>query len=131
MRLAYFGRQYGCAEVPGCPRRPRLRVVAGLDELTVGIWGGDNATMQLVVAPLAADRRFARARREAVFTAVLRTIPLYASWLDAMDPITDVAVMGGLHNTLRRLVVDGRPVVLACTPSAMRSVPPTRRSAAG
>ena len=29
-----------------------------------------------------------------------------------MDPITDVAVMGGLHNTLRRLVVDGRPVVL-------------------
>ena len=94
------------------PAPAATRVVAGLDELTVGIWGGDDATMQLVVAPLAADRRFAPARREAVFTAVLRTIPLYASWLDMMDPITDVAVMGGLHNTLRRLVVDGQPVIL-------------------
>jgi hypothetical protein len=27
-----------------------------------------------------------------------------------MDPITDVFPMGGLHNTLRRLVVDGTPV---------------------
>ena len=110
--VAYFGRQYRLRAGARLPAPAATRVVAGLDELTVGIWGGDNATMQLVVAPLAADRRFAPARREAVFTAVLRTIPLYASWLDVMDPITDVAVMGGLHNTLRRLVVDGRPVVL-------------------
>ena len=110
--LAYFGRQYRLRGGARLPAPAATRVVAGLDELTVGIWAGDNATMQLVVAPLAADRRFAPARREAVFTAVLRTIPLYASWLDVMDPITDVAVMGGLHNTLRRLVVDGRPVVL-------------------
>jgi hypothetical protein len=27
-----------------------------------------------------------------------------------MDPITDVFPMGGLHNTLRRLVADGSPV---------------------
>ena len=110
--LAYFGRQYRLRGGAPLPAPAATRVVAGLDELTVGIWAGDNATMQLVVAPLAADRRFAPARREAVFTAVLRTIPLYASWLDVMDPITDVAVMGGLHNTLRRLVVDGRPVLL-------------------
>ena len=110
--LAYFGRQYRLRGGARLPAPAATRVVAGLDELTVGIWAGDNATMQLVVAPLAADRRFAPTRRETVFTAVLRTIPLYASWLDVMDPITDVAVMGGLHNTLRRLVVDGRPVVL-------------------
>jgi hypothetical protein len=47
-----------------------------------------------------------------VFTAVLRSVPFYAPWLDVLEPITDVYVMGGLHNTLRRLVVDGRPVVL-------------------
>ena len=41
---------------------------------------------------------------------MLRTIPAYAAWLDVMDPITDVFPMGGLHNTLRRLVVDGSPV---------------------
>jgi hypothetical protein len=27
-----------------------------------------------------------------------------------MDPITDVFLMAGLHNTTRRLVVDGTPV---------------------
>jgi hypothetical protein len=35
-----------------------------------------------------------------------------AAWLKVMDPISEVQVMGGLHNTLRRLVVDGRPVAL-------------------
>jgi hypothetical protein len=37
-------------------------------------------------------------------------IPACAAWLDVMDPITDVFPMAGLHNTLRRLVVDGIPV---------------------
>ncbi|OLT07333.1 hypothetical protein BJF90_14525 [Pseudonocardia sp. CNS-004] len=86
------------------------RVVMGLDEFVAGIWGGDNGTMQIAVAPLATDRRFTPARRPEVFTGVLRTVPLFAAWLDALDPITDVHVMGGLHNTLRRLVVDGAPV---------------------
>jgi hypothetical protein len=40
----------------------------------------------------------------------VRTVPFDASWLDVLEPITDVTVMGGLHNTLRRLVTDGRPV---------------------
>lgn len=109
--LAYFGRQYRLrgSELPG---PPETRVVAGFDEFTVGIWAGDNATMQLALAPLAADRRFRSARDPEVFTAALRSIPFYASWLEVLDPLTDVAVMGGLHNTLRRLVVDGRPVAL-------------------
>jgi hypothetical protein len=37
-------------------------------------------------------------------------MPTYAAWLDVLDPITPVYVMGGLHNTMRRLVVDGAPV---------------------
>jgi 2-polyprenyl-6-methoxyphenol hydroxylase-like FAD-dependent oxidoreductase len=107
--IAYFGRQYRLrpGELPG---PVETRVVAGLDEFTVGIWAGDNSTMQLALAPLTADRRFRPARDPAVFTAALRTVPFYASWLDVLDPITEVAVMGGLHNTLRQLVADGRPV---------------------
>jgi hypothetical protein len=66
--------------------------------------------VQLVVAPLAADRRFRTARDPQVFTAVLRTIPTYRAWLEVMDPITSVFPMAGLHNTLRRLVADGTPV---------------------
>jgi hypothetical protein len=81
-----------------------------LDDFVAGKWGGDNGTAQLVVAPMAADRRFRSLRDATVFTAVLRTIPAYAAWLDVMDPITDVFPMAGLHNTLRRLVVDGIPV---------------------
>jgi 2-polyprenyl-6-methoxyphenol hydroxylase-like FAD-dependent oxidoreductase len=109
--VAYYSRQYRlCSQA--LPGPAATRVVAGLDEFTVGIWGGDNATMQLALAPLAADRRFTAARDPDVFAAVLRTVPLYAAWLDVLEPITDVAVMGGLHNTLRRLVVDGHPVVL-------------------
>jgi hypothetical protein len=81
-----------------------------LDEFLAGKWGGDNGAVQLVVAPLAADRRFRTVRHPQVFTAVLRMIPTYAAWLEVMDPITDVFPMAGLHNTLRRLVIDGIPV---------------------
>jgi 2-polyprenyl-6-methoxyphenol hydroxylase-like FAD-dependent oxidoreductase len=81
-----------------------------LDEFVAGKWGGDNGAVQLVVAPLAADRRFRTARNPQVFTAVLEAVPTYAAWLEVMDPITDVFPMAGLHNTLRRLVVDGVPV---------------------
>src|ERR1700751_1627110 len=85
-------------------------MVVALDEFLAGKWGGDNGAVQLVVAPSAADHRFRTARDPQVFTAVLRTIPAYRAWLEVMDPITDVFPMAGLHNTLRRLVVDGMPV---------------------
>jgi hypothetical protein len=87
------------------------RTVIALDEFLAGKWGADNGAVQLVVAPLAADHRFRAVRDRKVFTAVLRTVPVYAAWLDVMDPITDIFPMAGLHNTLRRLVADGRPVV--------------------
>ena len=87
-----------------------MRTVVALDEFLVGKWGGDNGAVQLVVAPLAADHRFRPVREPQVFTAVLRTIPALAAWLEVMDPITDVFPMAGLHNTLRRLVADGTPV---------------------
>ncbi|MEJ2859817.1 FAD-dependent oxidoreductase [Actinomycetospora flava] len=110
--LAYFGRQYRMREGAPLPGPETARVVMGLDEFTLGIWAGDNRTAQIALAPLAADRRFRAARDPDVFDATLRTVPYYAAWLDVLDPISEVAVMGGLHNTFRRLVVDGRPVAL-------------------
>ena len=38
------------------------------------------------------------------------SVPYYAAWLDVLDPLTEVSVMGGLHNTLRRLVIEGAAV---------------------
>jgi 2-polyprenyl-6-methoxyphenol hydroxylase-like FAD-dependent oxidoreductase len=109
--LAYFSRHYRLRQAAELPGHPATRVVAGLDEFTVGKWGGDNRAIQIAVAPLATDRRFRQLRHPEVFTAVLRTLPAFAAWLDASDPISDVFPMAGLHNTLRRLVVGGTPVV--------------------
>ena len=108
--IAYFSRHYRFRPGAIPPGLPTTRIVAGLDEFNAGVWGADNGKMQMAVAPLAMDHRFRTARNPDVFTAVLRTVPTYAAWLDALEPITDVFAMGGLQNTLRRLVVDGAPV---------------------
>jgi 2-polyprenyl-6-methoxyphenol hydroxylase-like FAD-dependent oxidoreductase len=108
--IAYFSRHYRVRQDADLPAPLVTRIVAGFDEFLVGKWGGDNGAVQLVVAPLAADHRFRTVRDPQVFTAVLRMVPVFAAWLDVMDPITDVFPMAGLHNTLRRLVVDGIPV---------------------
>jgi 2-polyprenyl-6-methoxyphenol hydroxylase-like FAD-dependent oxidoreductase len=108
--IAYYSRHYRVRPDADLPAPLVTRIVMALDEFMAGKWGGDNRAVQLVVAPLAADHRFRTARDPQVFTAVLRTIPTYAAWLEVMDPITDVFPMAGLHNTLRRLIVDGTPV---------------------
>jgi 2-polyprenyl-6-methoxyphenol hydroxylase-like FAD-dependent oxidoreductase len=109
--IAYYSRHYRVRPAATLPGLAVTRTVIALDEFLAGKWGADNGAVQLVVAPLAADHRFRAVRDRKVFTAVLRTVPVYAAWLDVMDPITDIFPMAGLHNTLRRLVADGRPVV--------------------
>jgi 2-polyprenyl-6-methoxyphenol hydroxylase-like FAD-dependent oxidoreductase len=108
--IAYFSRHYRVRPDAALPAPLVTRIVVAFDEFVAGKWGGDNGAVQLVVAPLAADRRFRTVRDPRVFTAVLRTIPTFAAWLDVMDPISDVFPMAGLHNTLRRLVTGGVPV---------------------
>ena len=108
--IAYFSRHYRVRPAADLPAALVTRTIVPLDEFLVGKWGGDNGAVQLVVAPLAADHRFRTARDPQVFTAVLRTIPAIAAWLDVLDPITGVFPMAGLHNTVRRVVADGAPV---------------------
>jgi hypothetical protein len=68
--LAYYSRRYRLRPGADLPGLPVTRIVAGLDEFTVGIWGGANGTMLLCIAPLAADKRFRAVRDPAVFTAL-------------------------------------------------------------
>ena len=109
--VSYFSRHYRIR--PGTmPPGPRTtRIVAGLDEFTLAVFGADNGVLQLAIVPLAVDSRFRRLNDPQVFTAVLRTIPACESWLEVLDPISAVYQMTGPRNTLRRLVVDGDPVV--------------------
>jgi len=108
--IAYYSRNYRFRPGGNAPGLATTRIVAGLAEFNAGVWGADNGRMQMAVAPLSMDHRFRSVRYPAVFTAVLRTVPTYASWLDALEPITDVFTMGGLHNSLRQLVICGEPV---------------------
>lgn len=110
--VAYFTRHYRIragAELPGLPT---TRIVAGLDEFTLAMFGADNAAMQIAVIAMAGDSRFRSIKDPDIFTAVLRTVPASAAWLEVLDPISPVFPMAGPRNTLRRLVVDGRPVVV-------------------
>jgi 2-polyprenyl-6-methoxyphenol hydroxylase-like FAD-dependent oxidoreductase len=109
--VAYFSRHYRLRPGVRLPGHPATRIVATLDEFTLLISGADNGTMLLAVVPLAMDHRFRTLKHPEVFTAVLRTVPTYAEWLDVLDPITSVFVMGAVHNTVRRLVIGGAPVV--------------------
>ena len=109
--VTYFSRHYRIRPGRVPPGARTTRIVAGLDEFTLAVFGADNGVMQLALVPLAADSRFRRLRDPDVFTAVLRTIPACEGWLQALDPISAVFQMTGPRNTLRRLVVDGDPVV--------------------
>ena len=109
--VAYYSRHYRIRPGRQLPGPATTRIVAGLEEFTLAVFGADNGAVQLAIVPLAADRRFRQVKEPGVFTAVLRTIPACAAWLEVLEPISPVFPMTGPRNTLRRLVVDGRPVV--------------------
>jgi 2-polyprenyl-6-methoxyphenol hydroxylase-like FAD-dependent oxidoreductase len=108
--LAAYSRHYRFRPDAVLPGPETTRVVLSLNEFTTGIWGSDNRTMLLAIGPLIEDKRFRRVTHPDVFTAVASTVPALASWLPVMDPISDIYPMGGLHNSMRRLTVDGVPV---------------------
>lgn len=74
---------------------------------------GDNGVLQFAVGCLPDDEAMKKLRDPALFQAFVSRAPAVAAWADPArsEPVTDVAVMGNLNNHLRRLVVDGEPVV--------------------
>jgi len=90
--LAYYTRHYRFRPDAVLPAPETTRVVLALNEFTTGLWGSDNRTMLLVIAPLTEDKRFRRVTDPDVFTAVANTVPVLASWLPVMDPISDYRV---------------------------------------
>ncbi|MCE3553256.1 hypothetical protein LWC33_17550 [Pseudonocardia sp. RS11V-5] len=110
--LAYYSRHYRLRTTDGLPGRADNRTILPLDEFVAGMWGADNGTVLLGLCPLAEDHRFRVLRDPEVFTAVFDTVPGLRGWLDVLDPVGDMFPMGGLHNTLHRLVDAAGPLVL-------------------
>ncbi len=108
--VAYYTRYYRLRPGATLPGSPAMMVNLPMRRFMLAMFGCDHNTVGLCLVPPAEDRSFKAVRDPAVFTAVARTVPQAAAWLDVMDPETDVYPMGDLHNTLRRLVVDGTPV---------------------
>ena len=108
--VSYYSRYYRLRSGAVLPGPTAMILMAAFERFLVAFFGADNQTMGLSLVPLSDDRPFKAVRAPAAFTAVARTIPQAAEWLDVMDPVTGIHPMGDLHNTLRRLVVDGAPV---------------------
>jgi flavin-dependent dehydrogenase len=70
----------------------------------------DNGTWGLALVASAADPALRAATDVDVWTAVVRSMPLVAHWLDG-EPLEDrVAVMAKIEDRHRRFVIDGQPV---------------------
>jgi 2-polyprenyl-6-methoxyphenol hydroxylase-like FAD-dependent oxidoreductase len=75
----------------------------------------DNDTVAVVLARLPQDNALANVRFPDVFDAAAAAVPTLAPWVDPAltIPISPVAVVGGLRNTVRLPLFHGRPRLLA------------------
>jgi 2-polyprenyl-6-methoxyphenol hydroxylase-like FAD-dependent oxidoreductase len=114
--VTYFGRHYRIAADTPLPGPATTRLVVGFDEFTAVLFCSDNGAVQTAVVPLTIDRRFRHMAQAEVYDAVLRVVPTHAPWMRVLEPISPVHQMVAPHNTLRRLVVGGAPVVTGLLP---------------
>lgn len=88
--------------------------VAGgsFDRYSCLVFPADNGTFSVTFGVLPEDREVRALHDDDGFLAAARSIPVVSDWIDpeAAQPMSPVAVMRGLDNRLRRLVVEGRPV---------------------
>jgi len=101
----------------GAPMPPLNRgYVAGssFDRYSCLVFPADNGTFSVTFGILPEDREMRCLNDEHGFLAAAQAVPVVSEWLDPAQTraISAVATMRGLDNRFRRLVQDGRPVVL-------------------
>jgi 2-polyprenyl-6-methoxyphenol hydroxylase-like FAD-dependent oxidoreductase len=112
--MVYYGRYYRLrpgAEAPA-GQRPPVRGDLGYLGYVLGL--ADDRTFVLTWLAPAWDRDLRALREAPAFEAAARRVATLAPWLEPARaaPIHRVEAMGQLRNTLRRVVVGGRPVAL-------------------
>jgi len=105
--LTYYTRFYQLRD-DGTPRPRGKGFGAGgsWDHFSAVLFHGDNGTFSISVAVLPRDDGLTLLRTKEGFTAAVKLSPTLGPWLAAADPISEVAVMGGLDNRLRQFATD-------------------------
>jgi hypothetical protein len=121
------GFRYYCRHYRGPLPEGRDANLSHYGSVSLLTLAADNGTYGLGIVTGARDRALHPLRRAASWEAAIRCHPATAHWLSG-EPITDIAVFGGLADRRRAFVVDGRPVVTGSSRSATRGRARTRRS---
>jgi 2-polyprenyl-6-methoxyphenol hydroxylase-like FAD-dependent oxidoreductase len=106
--FAYYGRHFRSAD----GTLPALLgpLVQDYGSLSVGLLPADNGTWSVTVFAAAQDVAARRLRDVDRWSAVVRTMPLAAHWIDG-EPIEDgIVTMSKIEDRRRRFFVDGSPV---------------------
>jgi 2-polyprenyl-6-methoxyphenol hydroxylase-like FAD-dependent oxidoreductase len=105
--LTYYTRFYRIRD-DGTPRPPGRGLGSGgsWDHYSAVLFHGDNGTFSISVAVLPRDDGLTSLRTNGGFTAAVEVSPTLGPWVAVADPISDVAVMGGLDNRLRLSATD-------------------------
>ena len=109
--IVYSSRFYRILDPAYDPAQHGL-VVGDLGYLKYAVFPGDNGTLSITYGVPADDPDLRRMLRPQPFAAVAAALPAVRAWMEPgrCQPISDVEVMAGLINRLRRFVVDGRPL---------------------
>lgn len=110
----YYTRYYRVLPGVEPPRLLRgFSSVAELDACAVLVFRGDGDTYSVSIQTDQGDEALRVLRDPRAFAAAAAAVPVSAAWTDPAvgRPIGEPSVMAGLHNTVRRTVAAGRPVV--------------------
>jgi 2-polyprenyl-6-methoxyphenol hydroxylase-like FAD-dependent oxidoreductase len=106
--FVYYGRHFRSADGTTPPvMGPLLQAYGSVSVLTLP---ADNGTWGVGVIASAADKAMRELRHVERWTAVVRSLPLAAHWLEG-EPLEDrIMVMAKLEDRHRTMTVDGAPV---------------------
>lgn len=109
--IVYSSRFYRMLSEDDDPAEHGL-VVGDLGYLKYAVFPGDNGTLSITYGVHTDDPEMRRVLHPGPFTEVAAHMPALRRWVEPgrCQPISDVEVMAGLVNRLRRFVIGGRPL---------------------
>ena len=111
--IIYLSRFYRLREGKELPLLTKDGAGGDLGYVAFAGFYGDNRTFSITFGVPIGDRALMALRNEDAWEAAIRTLTPLEPWTanGLADPITGVESMARLRNRIRRLVVDGEPVV--------------------